>query len=257
MSGVPTNIYLPTLKNGQQPGRIFGVYVEPGQSVQQGDILFSYEDGEVIREITAPADGMVNELFIGETDPIASRQRALSFAAVEGMTDNDNRNIDESSLQVAADFNETSEPVCQEVESEKQAIDASPPESLADTPDAGSEQGAPAIEPMLDNDNQYIDDSSLQMTEDFNETADPVCQEVESEMQAIESSSSESLADTPDGESAQCDPVLQPRIVADKPDDVTDMNEELPTHASFSPWQIIFLLVAVCAIGLVISEVIR
>lgn len=56
----------------EMPGRVIGVKVSVGDSVQEGDILLILEAMKMQNEIKAPKSGEVKELFIKEGDNIAA-----------------------------------------------------------------------------------------------------------------------------------------------------------------------------------------
>lgn len=55
-------------------GSVWKLEVQPGQSVNEGDTLMIVESMKMEIPITAPAKGVVREIFVAEGEPVADDQ---------------------------------------------------------------------------------------------------------------------------------------------------------------------------------------
>lgn len=59
-----TELLLPDLGEGITSGTLITVLVTPGSPVSAGEPLFEVETDKVSVEVPAPADGMINALYV-------------------------------------------------------------------------------------------------------------------------------------------------------------------------------------------------
>jgi len=67
------------LVRAPMPGTILSVSVKPGDSVKTGDILLVLESMKIKNEITAPQDGTIKEVYVGEGQYVKRREQLVDI----------------------------------------------------------------------------------------------------------------------------------------------------------------------------------
>jgi len=76
---VHTEILIPTLPESTVHAEISRIYVNEGQVVSSGDVLFDVETDKVVLEVPTSENGIIDNFNISQGDQVSSEQVAMSL----------------------------------------------------------------------------------------------------------------------------------------------------------------------------------